>query len=314
MRVPALDDAGPVAAVMASTDLEVGYPPDTDATKVAWAWRGPDVDLDSNFRVITDENGTIVGYIEFEALEPWTQLGFDGYVAPDHTGRGIGTAIVDWAKARARTVAEQAPPAERVVLRHFQWAIATQARAFMEASGFQVCRWFYNMLIELDHPIPEPGPIEGITFRPMEDGQERDLWQADDEAFSDHWGYVTEPYEEWLHHHVQRPEFERDLVILAMDGEEMAGYSVNYPTRTEDPKKAWVSILGVRRGWRRRGIGQALLGHSFRALANRGCERVGLGVDAENPLGAVALYEKAGMHVDREAVSYELEIRPAGAD
>jgi hypothetical protein len=32
---------------------------------------------------------------------------------------------------------------------------------------------------------------------------------------------------------------------------------------------------------------------------------VGLGVDAENPTGAVALYERAGMHVSRTSQQLE---------
>ena len=53
----------------------------------------------------------------------------------------------------------------------------------------------------------------------------------------------------------------------------------------------------MRRPWRRRGLGLALLLHSFRDFAARGATRVGLGVDAENTTGAVGLYERAGMHV-----------------
>ena len=60
----------------------------------------------------------------------------------------------------------------------------------------------------------------------------------------------------------------------------------------------------------RRVLSLALLLASFRALKQRGCERVGLGVVAESPTGAVALYEKAGMRVEREAVALEIELRP----
>ena len=67
----------------------------------------------------------------------------------------------------------------------------------------------------------------------------------------------------------------------------------------------WVDTLAVRRPWRRRGLGLALLLHSFRELRARGRERVGLGVDGENTTGAVRLYERAGMHVARRSDTYE---------
>jgi ribosomal protein S18 acetylase RimI-like enzyme len=70
-----------------------------------------------------------------------------------------------------------------------------------------------------------------------------------------------------------------------------------------------VSVLGVRRPWRRRGLGRALLLHSFRALRERGKPRVGLGVDGSNPTGAVQLYEAAGMRVVRRFDHWEKERR-----
>jgi mycothiol synthase len=66
-----------------------------------------------------------------------------------------------------------------------------------------------------------------------------------------------------------------------------------------DPTYGWVGILGVRPPWRRRGIALALLLHSFAVFRERGCTRVGLGVDAESTTGALELYERAGMHVHR---------------
>jgi ribosomal protein S18 acetylase RimI-like enzyme len=66
-----------------------------------------------------------------------------------------------------------------------------------------------------------------------------------------------------------------------------------------------VRILGVIPEYRQRGVGQALLRHTFREFANRGFDAVGLGVDAENPTGAVRVYERAGMRVERTSMIYE---------
>ena len=72
-----------------------------------------------------------------------------------------------------------------------------------------------------------------------------------------------------------------------------------------DPAFGWVGVLGVRKAWRKRGLGRALLLHSFGDFRDRGAARVGLGVDAENTTGAVRLYESAGMHVVRRMDTYE---------
>ena len=71
----------------------------------------------------------------------------------------------------------------------------------------------------------------------------------------------------------------------------------------------WVGSLGVRRKWRKQGLGMALLLHSFGEFYKRGETVVGLGVDASNPTGATRLYERAGMHIETEYVCYEKEYR-----
>jgi len=72
----------------------------------------------------------------------------------------------------------------------------------------------------------------------------------------------------------------------------------------------WVGTLGVRRPYRRQGLGLALLRHSFAEFYRRGRRRVGLGVDSQNLTGATRLYQKAGMHVSRVQLIFEKELRP----
>ena len=71
-----------------------------------------------------------------------------------------------------------------------------------------------------------------------------------------------------------------------------------------------MSTLGVRRAWRKQGLGLALLLQSFRDFQRRGTHTIGLGVDASNPTGATRLYKKAGMTVAGEYVLYEKTLRP----
>jgi ribosomal protein S18 acetylase RimI-like enzyme len=66
-----------------------------------------------------------------------------------------------------------------------------------------------------------------------------------------------------------------------------------------------VGALGVRRRWRGRGYGRALLLHTFREFRRRGMTRATLGVDAANPTGATRLYESVGMHVEQEEIVWE---------
>ena len=176
-------------------------------------------------------------------------------------------------------------------------------------------RHSFQMRIEMDEPPPKPKWPEGIRVRkynPDEDAEA--VYRADDEAFKDHFGYVKEPFEEgfkhFMHFMVNEEGYDPDLWFLAMDGGEIAGVSLCRKWSWEYRDVGWVSSLGVRRPWRKRGLGLALLLHSFNAFYERGKRKVGLGVDASSLTGAVRLYEKAGMHVFRRYDRYEKELRP----
>ena len=93
-----------------------------------------------------------------------------------------------------------------------------------------------------------------------------------------------------------------DLWWLVRDGDEIAGVCLNRMGDAGEPDHGYVHILGVRRPWRRRGLGEALLRHSFRDFWRRGVStRVSLDVDGENTTGAVRLYERVGMPCRRGA-------------
>ena len=90
----------------------------------------------------------------------------------------------------------------------------------------------------------------------------------------------------------------------------MAGICICRAEDAEDPELGWVGKLGVRRAWRNRGLGDALLKHAFAAFYADGKKRAGLGVDASSLTGALKLYERAGMRVQRQYNMYEKEFRP----
>lgn len=157
---------------------------------------------------------------------------------------------------------------------------------------------------------------ENIKIRTFADlkGDLRQVYRAVDDAFRDHWGYVEQPEDEtlkrWQHFIENNKEYDPSLWFLAMDGDEIAGLSLCKPHMTDDPQMGWVNTLGVRRPWRRQGLAMALLHHTFAEFQERGQQRVGLGVDAGSLTGATRLYEKAGMHVEREYLDFTKLLRP----
>jgi ribosomal protein S18 acetylase RimI-like enzyme len=99
--------------------------------------------------------------------------------------------------------------------------------------------------------------------------------------------------------------FQPEHWFVVESGDHLAGIALCRMPETE-PGLGWVDILGVVPACRRRGLAIALLRHVFGHFADLGLRQVALSVDAENPTGAVGPYERAGMHVARKYVRYEL--------
>jgi len=164
----------------------------------------------------------------------------------------------------------------------------------------------WRMAITLDAPLPTPDWPAGIAVRTFAPGRDdRAVFEAVEEAFADHWGHTPRAFAEWIAR-TRREDFDPSLWFLAMDGDVIAGVALC----RRRPDMGWVDSLSVRRPWRKRGLGLALLRHSFNEFYRRGKRKVGLGVDAQNLTGALRLYESAGMHVQQAFDLYEKEIRP----
>ena len=156
-------------------------------------------------------------------------------------------------------------------------------------------------------PPDRPAWPAGVTVRTMQPDRDARIAHAViEEAFADHWGHLPRSFEDWEQLVLQRDGFDPALTFMAFDGNEVAGIVVN---RYRDI--AWVGQLAVRRAWRKRGLGLALLLHSFNEFYQRGDRAVGLGVDAQSLTGAARLYKKAGMHVTRQYDTYEKVLRNA---
>ena len=284
-------------------DATIAVPPE----ELKSEWEAPGFNLETDTWVVTTAEGRVVGYEEFVNRYAHASLQGDGYVHPDYMGNGIGTAMLRALEARARKDMELAEPEHRVFIRNGMSIGDTVSREMHEAEGYKPIRFFWRMEITLDEPPLASIWPEGIELRPFDvDAHTYLVYRADEEAFSDHWGHTPHPFEEWQHRMIESENFDPSLWFVAWEGDQIAGYTLNR-YRNES---GWVGSLGVRRPWRKRGLGLALLYHSFADFYKRGTKVISLGVDAANLTGATRLYQKAGMHVAAEYVTYEKELRP----
>jgi mycothiol synthase len=278
----------------------------------------PGFDIETDAVVVISPQGQVVAYQDaWNAEEPFVVANCYGRVHPDHTRRGIGAYLLDWAERRSRQGIARAPEGVRCVMRLSTLSLDQGAQRLFERAGLQLVRHYLRMVSELNGTRPVPQWPAGITVRTIRAGQdERAVYQAVQEAFQDHWGFVESPLNEgfqiWKRLTIDREDFDPSLWFLAMDGEQIAGFSLCRLQANDDPQMGWVRTLGVLRPWRRCGLGLALLLHSFAEFSRRGQARAGLGVDAQNLTGATRLYSRAGMQPDQsqQFSIYEKELRP----
>lgn len=229
-------------------------------------------------------------------------------ILPGYNDPRLGDYLFDLAEGRAREQMAQAEPDVRVTMTGWVPSVDRDSLQYYAQAGFQQIRRHWRMEIELNEEPAAPVWPEGLELRPFVPGRD-DLqtFEMIDTAFQDHWGHVPgRRIEEWRHWTLERANFDPALWFVAYEGERIAGGSLCFNEGTI----GWVDDLAVLRPWRRRGLGLALLQHSFGAFYRCGLRKAGLGVDSQNFTGATRLYQRAGMHIARETIAYEKELRP----
>ena len=176
------------------------------------------------------------------------------------------------------------------------------------SNGYRSNLSFLMMELEMDEPPPAPEEVEGISIRPFVRGQdEQGTYQADEEAAEDKGYHTPLTYEGWAKRmRMELESFDPGLWFLAFEGNEIAGVALN--VYDAESNIGWVDHLSVRRAWRRRGIGRALLLHSFGEFYRRGIRHVKLNVDSKSLTNAPRLYQQVGMNTVQQYHIYTKEI------
>jgi mycothiol synthase len=222
-----------------------------------------------------------------------------GAVEPAYRRRGIGRALLADNERRASALAAiQAPDRPTAVV-----GFAGEGRpgaALLEGSGYEVVRWFFDMVRPSLDEIEEVALPAGLELRPVRSDELATIWRANREAFRDHWGGSDES-EGAMRRMLDDPDTDPALWIIAWDGDEVAGgvFNAIYAAENEELglRRGWLESVFTRRRWRRRGLARALIGRSLLLLRERGMTSAALGVDADNSMGALGLYEVAGFAV-----------------
>jgi len=254
--------------------------------------------------LIVEVDGKVIGYAntEWREEDSGDRLHFiDLYLAAEWRHSGLELAMQRTMECCIR----KAVTAEHTNAHH--WLVSKapetwQVRIEMLINlGYSPVRCYFEMLRPLlDDNLPEVVLPTGIAVRPPLPEHYRAIWEASEECFRDQQDYVV-PDEESYRTWVATPGLDPSLWLVAWDGDQVAGAAINV---IHEGTWGETDDLFVRRPWRNRGLGRALIVGSLHLFRARGLTTAGLGVDAENVSGALDLYESIGYRPYQRLVSY----------
>ncbi|WP_150307890.1 GNAT family N-acetyltransferase [Planctomonas psychrotolerans] len=287
----------------------------TSREEVAVEFAHSYVDAERDTVAALDADGTVIAY-GFSILPPGQEtlvrVILFGGVDPDHRGRGLGRALLEWQESRGRQhLAGSSRTLPGWMLCFADEEAVASVRLF-ERAGFDTARYFLELRRDLSLPIPEVSLPDGVRLIPYDPSWRERTRDAKNEAFRDHWGSQPASEEQW-ESFVGMDVFRADLsfLVVAPDGD--GGERVIAFVLTEVNEDDWqvqgyrgayIALVGVVRDWRGKRLAQALLARTMTAYREVGLEKANLDVDSDSPTGALGLYTGMGFEQATRSIGF----------
>lgn len=290
-----LDDAERIAVLITTYNETLKMPEEMSAKALWQLWKQPYFDLGTDAWVVLDGQ-QVIAYAQVQGMPPYDFIFYWGCEHPNYFGQGLREYLLGVAQARCKKITQQAAPDKKLSLRTYITGADTQNIAVLEADGWHLESRYLILERSLDEDLEAPEFPSQFTLKSF-DAQNPELvrmvFDAERAAFDDQDAFYSPPFDVWKAR-MLLGNFDANLWVLAMAGEELAGFTICQANRNR-PHLGWIRVIGVHPQWRKQGLGLALLLQSFQRLKAAGMSDVGLQVHDINPTGAVNLYKRAGM-------------------
>lgn len=259
--------------------------------------------------------GQMVGYGKLYAptsVVDVDRVRAEGTIHPQWRRRGLGTTLMRWLIQRGGELHTEKYPDIPGELHAATVSTNTGADRLLRNFGYEECRYFFDMKRPLDSAVPEAELSGGLRLAQFEPAMDEDLRQTHNAAFLDHWGSTPRDPESWKNWVTGSRAFRREHSFVTLDGDTIAAYVLGYEwvadTEATGIRELYIGQVGTLRPYRGRGLARATLAKVLAGAAQAGFQRAGLGVDADNPTGALGLYEGLGFTVHSKWITYRLPL------
>jgi mycothiol synthase len=298
IKHPTLEDAQAITDLVALCDIEEIGEPDISLSDVLDMWNSIQIETDA--WIALSATNEIIGY-GFVEVTGANRMDTCVFVHPHYKNQGIGSLLLKKVEERANVLA-QGKAGEQKLMNQIPFTNMA-ARNLVEASGYQFSRLYERMKIELEGQPDQPQLPEGITLRSFQpDQDEETLFSIYDETFRDAWGYTKKDFSTWISQK-KGDGYDPSLWFMVWKDSTPVGFLMS--RMQEDG--LFIDLLGVKREYRKHGIGKALLLHTFGLAYQRNQKTVLLYVDTDSLTNANLLYQQVGMTPHSQTAVYMKE-------
>ena len=232
------------------------------------------------------------------------------HVLPEYRGEGLREALLRFNERALRDAVGDRPQSERRV--YHSWALSSPNdwQSVLVTEGYSPAWHLFEMVRPNLDDIPDIPLPEGLSMRPITEGDYRKVWDASKEMF------MRQPWsteETWDEAHYRQwmtlPEFMPELWQIAWDGDEVAGSVQSYidyeENKTFGRKRGHTERIFVTPFWRGKGLAKALIARSLLLLRGKGMTEATLDTEEANVHQAYKVYETMGFRIVKQFTFFQ---------
>ncbi len=219
VRPATMDDGPQTVEMLNAWNMDLMGVADFKLDDFCREWATPKFDMNRDTRVAISPDGKVMAYWEiWDVEQPHVRAMSWGIVHPQYAGCNIGDSLLMWAEERSELAVQKAPPDAKVVIHAYVRKIDRPTQTIYERAGFKHIRSALRMVIDLDTSPALPAWPDEIELRRFVPGRDDEATlRAERDAFSDHWGYVSRPFESELEYFRWRMQNTPGMVIKLLE-------------------------------------------------------------------------------------------------